>query len=73
MRIPAFYFIFFFFLLMTSFTERLLHWTNLYITQNKEKKQEREVMIAQYKKAQESAMIRKGQMKHKGFAFSGDE
>lgn len=51
MRIPAFYFIFFFFLLVTSFTEKLLHWTNMYITQNKEKKQEIQEMINQYKKA----------------------
>lgn len=51
MRIPAFYFIFFFFLLVTSFTEKLLHWTNMYMTENKERKQETAAILLQYKKA----------------------
>lgn len=73
MRIPAFYFICAFFILATSFTEKLLHWTNTYLTQNKEKKQEIAEMLLQYKKAQESAMIRKGTARHMGFAFSGED
>ena len=32
MRIPAFYLICAFFILSTAFTERLLHWTNIYMT-----------------------------------------
>lgn len=73
MRIPAFYFICAFFILATSFSEKLLHWTNMYMTQKKEKKQEIQEMLLQYKKAQESAMIRKGTARHMGFAFSGED
>lgn len=51
MRIPSFYFICFFFLLVTSFTEKLLHWTNFYLTQHKESKQEMQEILNKYKKA----------------------
>jgi hypothetical protein len=30
-------------------------------------------MVMQYRRAQDSAMIRRGHVKHGGFAFSGDE
>ncbi len=73
MRIPAFYFICAFFIISTAFTERLLFWSNLYITQNKERKQEVQAKLAKLEKIQVSAMIRKGQQKHMGFAFSGEE
>jgi hypothetical protein len=73
MRIPAFYFIAAFFILATAFTEKLLHWSNLYITQNKERKQEIAAKLLKLEKIQESALIRKGGAKHMGFAFSGDD
>jgi hypothetical protein len=40
MRMPQFYFICFFFVFCTVFTEMILHWTNLYMTEVKERKQE---------------------------------
>lgn len=40
MRFPQFYFLCFFFILTTAFTEKLLYWSNIYITESKEKKQE---------------------------------
>ena len=51
MRMPQFYFLCFFFLLSTAFTEKLLYWSNLYITEQKEKKQEVQEMMMNYKRA----------------------
>lgn len=73
MRIPAFYFICIFFIFATMFSEKILFFTNQIITQNKEKKQEVQEKLAKLEKIQVSAMIRKAQQRHMGFAFSGDE
>jgi hypothetical protein len=59
MVLPQFYFICVFFLFSTSFTERLLFWSNMRMTSNKEAKQEQQAMLMQYKRAQDSAMMRK--------------
>jgi hypothetical protein len=48
-----------FFLLVTAFTDQLLYWSNLRMTYQKEHKQEEQAMLLQYKRAQDSAMIRK--------------
>ena len=56
---PQFYFICAFFLLVTAFTDQLLYWSNLRMTYQKEHKQEEQAMLLQYKRAQDSAMIRK--------------
>ena len=36
MVMPQFYFLCFFFILMTAFTEKILYWTNIYLTEKKE-------------------------------------
>jgi hypothetical protein len=51
MILPQFYFICVFFLLSTSFTERLLFWSNIRMTLAKEQKQEQQAMLLQYKRA----------------------
>jgi hypothetical protein len=51
MVLPQFYFICVFFLFSTSFTERLLFWSNMRMTSNKEAKQEQQAMLMQYKRA----------------------
>lgn len=59
MAMPQFYFICVFFLISTAFTERLLFWSNMRMTSAKEAKQEQQIMLMQYKRAQDSAMLRK--------------
>ena len=50
MRIPSFYFICAFFIFATMFTERILYYSNLRITENKEKKQEVAAKLAKLEK-----------------------
>lgn len=73
MRMPQFYFMCFFFILSTAFTEKLLYWSNLYMSEQKEKRQERDEILLKYRRAQESNMIRRGHVRHTGFALSGEE
>lgn len=56
---PQFYFMCVFFLLATAFTEKLLYWSNIHMTEKKEEKQETHMMLLQYKRAHNSGMMKK--------------
>lgn len=70
---PQFYFICVFFLLATAFTENVLYWSNLRLTLKKEQKQEKQTMLLQFKRAQDSAMMRKRGARSVAAAASGAE
>jgi phospholipid-transporting ATPase len=73
MSMPQFYFICIFFLISTAFTERLLFWSNMHMTSAKEAKQEQQAMLLQYKRAQDSAMMRKRGARNAVAIASGHE